>query len=72
MSKLKIDLITMKDCNDFVKVVSSLKGKIVLENGDGFCVNAKSLLGAMASVEWDNLWVVSEEDIYSAISKWVI
>lgn len=71
MGKYRIELVTMSDCNDFVKAVSSCQGKITLEDSNGFRVSAKSFLGAMAATEWDTLYCVSDTDIYTAISKWV-
>lgn len=71
MSKYKIELVTMTDCNQFVESVSHIKGRVVLEDGRGYRVNAKSLLGALAATEWNNLYCVSDEDIYSTIEKWV-
>ena len=68
----KIELTTLKDVNAFVKSVETLPGRIVLCDGTGFCVNAKSLLGAMASIEWSDLYCESEEDIYSAIQTFCI
>lgn len=70
--RVKIELITMTDCSDFVRVVAAQEGKITLENNDGFCVNAKSLLGALAATEWDNLWVNSDNDIYRLIERWIV
>ena len=72
MHKMKVNLVTMKDCTGFVEAVSRVNGRVVLEDGNGFRVNGKSLLGALAAVEWENLWVVSDEDIYFAISEWVL
>lgn len=72
MGKYQIELVTMSDCNNFVEAVSRCDGKIVLESGDGFCVNARSLIGALAATEWDNLYCVSDNDIYIAIQKWVV
>lgn len=71
MGKYRIELVTMSDCNDFVKAVSSCQGKITLEDSNGFRVSARSFLGAMAATEWDTLYCVSDTDIYTAISKWV-
>ena len=68
----KIDLVTFKDVNAFVKAVEGLPGEITLCDGSGFRVNAKSLLGAMASVEWDSLYCESEEDIYFAIQGFCV
>ncbi len=70
--KYKIELVTFKDINDFVKIAEKHDFKIKLTDGDDFCVNAKSLMGAMATVEWDNLYCESEKDIYSEISKYII
>ena len=70
--KYKIDLITFKDISDFVKIVEPYTFKVKLTDGDDFCVNAKSLMGAMATVEWDNLFCESENDIYRDIKKYVV
>lgn len=72
MSRYRVELATMTDCNNFVEAVSNCNGKIVLESGDGFRVNARSLIGALAATEWDNLYCVSENDIYAYIHKWVV
>lgn len=71
MGRYRIELVTMGDCNDFVKAVSSYQGKITLEDDNGFRVSAKSFLGAIAATEWDTLYCVSDADIYTAIRKWV-
>ena len=68
----KVNLVTYKDITDFVNIVSNLDGKIKLTDGDSFCINAKSLIGVMATVEWDNVYCESEKDIYRHISKWVV
>lgn len=71
MGKYRIELVTMTDCNQFVEAVSHIKGNIVLEDGRGYRVSAKSFIGALAATEWDNLYCISDTDIYTAISKWV-
>ena len=35
MGKFKVNLVTMKDCTDFVNAVSGIEGKITLENSAG-------------------------------------
>ena len=72
MGKYRIELVTMTDCNQFVEAVSHVKGNVVLEDGRGYRVSAKSFIGALAATEWDNLYCVSDNDIYRAIQKWVI
>ena len=70
MHKHKIDLITTSDIVEFVNIATSETGIVKLVDDSGFCVNGKSLLGAMAT--WNSLYCVSENDIYSKISKFCV
>lgn len=70
--KHKIELITTADIQDFVKIAESDEGEVKLIDGNGFCVNGKSLLGAMATVEWNSLYCETENDIYSQIQKYCV
>ncbi|MBR4023453.1 MAG: hypothetical protein IKI94_12845 [Ruminococcus sp.] len=72
MFKHKIELITTTDIMDFVNTVSTVSGDVKLIDDAGFCVNGKSLLGAMASVEWKSLYCISDEDIYTKIQKYCV
>ncbi len=72
MNKYRINLVTMTDINEFVKIASNLRPQVHLIDGSGFRVNGKSLLGAMATVEWDELYAECDEDIYSDIADFVI
>ena len=72
MHRHKINLNTFRDCVRFVNAIKGCRCKISLEDGAGYKINAKSLLGALATIEWDNLYCCSEEDIYSLIEHWVI
>ena len=47
-------------------------GVVKLADGNGFCVNGKSLLGALATIEWATLYCVSEDDIYFKIEKFCV
>ena len=70
--KHKIELVTTADIMDFVNIATEEQGAVKLTDGTGFCVNGKSLLGAMATVEWNSLYCVSENDIYSKIQKYCV
>ena len=72
MYKHKIELVTTKDIKDFVKIAENATGEVKLIDGNGFCVNGKSLLGAMAAVEWSSLYCISENDIYLKIQKFCV
>ena len=81
-NKYKINLITSEDVQEFTAIAEKLEqdGKIYVCNNDGkFPIeasslhNAASLLGVYSmKVQWDDLWVYSENNIYSAIHKFVI
>ena len=68
MFRTKIELVGLTDVNKFVAITSKLPGKIKLTDGESYSVNAKSLLGCLASMEWDELYCESEVDIYTHIS----
>lgn len=72
MHKYKIELVTTSDIAEFVSIVSNEDGDVRLIDDTGFCVNGKSLLGAMATVEWNSLCCVAENEIYSKISKFCV
>lgn len=70
--KLKIRLDTVSDANRFAAIVSNLKGRIVITDGNGLCVNGKSVLGALHALEFTDLWCESENEIYGYIRDFVI
>lgn len=71
--RVKIELNTLSDVIEFVGIINKLherdSGPIHLTNGVEYKVNAKSLLGCIASMEWNNLYVESDFDLYSHVSK---
>lgn len=69
MHKYKIELVTTSDIVTFVNIASVQNGSVKLIDDSGFCVNGKSLLGAMATVEWNSLYCISDEDIYMKIKQ---
>lgn len=69
-NKIRID--TIQDVNKFVSITSQLEGKITITDNTGLTVNAKSVLGALHAMEFEELWIESENDIYSAIEPFVV
>ena len=65
--KYRIRLETLSDVKAFVDIVSEYDSDIVLTDGQNYAVNAKSVLGAMYSIEWNELYVSSNIDIYTPI-----
>ena len=69
--KAKINLDTMSKINAFVSICSGLDCRVDLVDGSGYRVSAKSLIGAIAATDWSEIFVESENDIYSHIWEFV-
>lgn len=72
MAKFKIRLDTMSDVNKLVSVTSQCDCDVFLTDGKGFRVSAKSILGALYTMEWNEVFLESEVDLYNALSDLVI
>lgn len=72
MVRVKIRLDTGTDAIKFSNIATSLNGKIIITDNKGLCVNAKSILGMLYALEFEELWCESELDIYSHISDFVV
>ena len=62
MYKLQIDLETQNDILDFVARAKTVSKDVYLVDDNKHCVNAKSLLGCLYSIEFENTYVVSDDD----------
>ena len=70
--RVKINLDTMKDINDFVRTCTSISAPVHITDGAGLKVSGKSLLGVMYAMEFDEIWCESDKDIYSSIKAFVV
>lgn len=70
--KVKINIDTLSKINAFVSICSKLDCKINLIDGHGYCISAKSLIGAMATMDWTQVFVECEKDIYADIQDFII
>ena len=70
--KADVNLDTMQRVNQFVSICSQLDCRIDLIDGEGYCISAKSLLGAIATMDWTNVYVVCEKNIYSHIKDFLV
>lgn len=69
----KIQLITMSDVQRFVFLAEKTGLNLKLcDNGKNYMVNASSLLGVRYSLEWDSLYLVSEEDVYNTFKDYIL
>lgn len=62
MVKFPIRLDTMKDVTSFVAVCAGCKNDVKLVDNCGNCVNGKSMLGVLYSLEFDQIFCVCEYD----------
>jgi hypothetical protein len=70
--RAKINIDTFGKINSFVSICSKFNCSIRLIDGTGYCVSAKSVIGAVATMDWTEVFVVSDEDIYSHIKEFVV
>lgn len=70
--KVKIRLDTYQDAKSFNAIASRLKGNIYITDNQGLKVSAKSLLGSLYALEFDELWCESDEDIYRNIQDFIV
>ncbi len=63
MHKMKVVLDTTSDIIAFVDIATNIDQPVYLEDGTGFRVNAKSLMGVMyGKVEFKELYVISDSN----------
>lgn len=70
--KAKIRLDTLSNIRDFVNAVSTIGDEVYLTDGNDFTVSAKSILGAMYTMEWSEVYCTCNKDIYSIIRTFIV
>lgn len=70
MYKIRLD--TLSDVNEFVNIAASIPERVVITDGSGLTVNAKSVLGVLHAMEFDSLYCDSSVDIYRKLNKFII
>lgn len=74
MGKYKVNVVTQSDLIEFVTIATSLGEDIrvrVLNEDNSFICNGKSLLGVRHAMEWDNMYIDSDADIYTKFEKFI-
>lgn len=69
-NRIRID--TVKQANELAAITGKFDGRITITDGQGLTVNAKSVLGALHAMEFNELWIESEKDIYMAIESFIV
>ena len=70
--KVKIRLDTISDIAGFVSAVSGIDEEVHLIDGNNLTVSAKSILGAIYTMEWNEIYCTCDRDIYSRIQNYVL
>ena len=70
--KVKIRLDTQSEVAKFVNIASKIDSHVHLTDGQNFKVSGKSLLGAIYTMEWDQVFCECDKDIYSLINDFII
>lgn len=73
MSRYKIQLTTFSDAARLAAAAEALDMPIYLTDGAGMRVSAKSVMGAIYSLEFEEIWLESDEEIpYLNFSEFIV
>lgn len=69
--KNKIAIDTVVAATELAIIANGVEGNVTITDNNGLRVNAKSLHGDLYAMEFSELWLESEADIYELIEKFV-
>lgn len=72
MMRVRINLITTSDVKNFVNAISAVEEDVTLIDSVKHCVSGKSLLGAIYTLEWDEVYCLCDKDITQLILPWIV
>ena len=73
MSRYKINLETTREAARLANIAEQLDMKVTLTDGAGMRVNAKSVVGAIYTLEFNEIWLESPEEIpYMNFSEFIV
>lgn len=70
--RTRINLVTLSDVKNFVKAVTAIGEDVTLIDSVKHCVSGKSLMGAIYTLEWDEVYCICSKDISSQILPWIV
>lgn len=70
--KAQIRLETLSDVHEFVYLTTKHHGEVYITDNNGLKVSAKSVLGALYALEFEELWCECEDDIYHLIGDFIV
>lgn len=69
--KVKIQLDTLSDVRRLVAAAIQVPAPVYITDGNGLKVSAKSMMGAIYSLEFDELWCECDMDIFHVIAPFM-
>ena len=68
-----ISIDTMADAKKLVSVATKIKGKVILQSGERFRINAKSFLGVVLArrLNYSDLKIIMDEDHYHEFEQFI-
>lgn len=70
--RVKVRFDTLREVNQFVGICTSIPEAIYLTDNKGVCVSAKSLIGVIYSMEFDEVWCECDVDIFHRIDHFIV
>ena len=70
--RVRVCLDTLDDVKKFVEITNNIEWPIFIQDESGLSVSAKSLLGAIYTMEWDEVWCYCEKDISGKIFSFIV
>lgn len=69
----KIQLDTMSDVRKFIEKTAMIEdAHLTLSDGDNYSINASSIMGVLYSLEWSNLYLYSDVEVYSVFADFIV
>ena len=71
--KYAIELTTLADVRDFCEIASKIPVDVTVRLTDGHhIINARSILGLMYALEWNELWLVADKPVYNEFKNYIV
>jgi hypothetical protein len=70
--RAKISIDTLSSVHKFVNAVSHIDEQVMLEDGNGLRVSAKSVLGSLYALEFADIYCTCDRDISGLILEWIV
>ena len=71
-NRVKIRLETSEQVVKFINQIHTTDAQVHLTNGDNFRVSGRSLLGAMCTIEWDDVYCESDKPIDHILMDYIV